>query len=1119
MVALLTMLLGYGFIRENLQSPRPYSLLAPSQMLDTEDNHRVESRLWQDPFEPFESSTNQTDVAGKALSRALLDNWTNDIYQLLWNDITNRAANNRIAILGVMLPGGSYGEDKEVRLRLRYAVELALLTKDVGPEDSTHIYTNSVWLNRIDFFHTNVISGTNVVIRYGIDPESRLSQYSYEWFKTTNDPAYGPRTNNFQACVLWLNEDDFADDPASRLGSLLTNIPALTTGTNVSFYLIGPRASDTLQALAYTDKTKLSHALYTSLTNAADLHHFYILSPEATASVLPANANDEEDKGVSLRLGTLFSTNVFYNWIATDERIANLISRELVNRLDSPTVNSNNVVVLLSEQDTYYGRKLADEWTWALVTNGVCADAKHVWQFSYLRGLDGSKPQAQTPDQPPALPNTPEAALQTAMQQQQGERADGDAQLDYIIRLGEFLKERDDELKSQGGGRIIAVGLTGSDAYDKLILLEQLRRKFPEAVFFTSDLDAPLWTAQEQRYTRNLLIGSAYSVNPMITQTSTQSTSDQFTSFRDVYQTAVFRACLAVVKYEKTGNAGFLNDHDLQGGLYKIGRHGPVPLSIISGAGEPPEPDPFLARWLPLVLMLAAFAVMLVYFTAGCSGGIERPEEINQDHPSSSKIRKAEENERLRQISYGKLLAIFICIMLAGLVGLGFQYWTWTIAMSAGEEPWGFMEGASIWPSEYVRLLVVYLVFVFFYVAHRRRQRHRRKLWKKYFREDANPNQDEDEDENLDESWKAFQEKCMERWKDDLAPRKKREIAESDGYQLWKKSGKPSGKNLKDWIAQAETELERERKSSLIFSWMPPFIEVHKAGMPREVCVNATALFRGYLNLGQFKKRIKRMCFCVAIYFMLAASLVLCLHDVPTLWLIRGSQSHLFDKFMLLTVVSGTLFVLFYVFDSVLLTKRVLDYISRHATCWPEPALRQNAIEFGVKPEHLDALLDVDFAAVQTAEIGPLMFGPIILQLLLLISRSPCFDDWTWPTGLILIFVINFLAAGICWFVVRAATSNVRNDARKRINKAISSVKNSSENSYFVVPAAGPPESTKRISPTEYLNNLGNVQNEIEGEKRGAFANWFQDPTYLAVFIPSGATGVITLVGTFLLRK
>lgn len=1063
-VALLTVLLGFGLVHSNLQSSRPSSAKASYHAPASLD--KVESRLWQDPFEAFESVTN---LAGWVQN-------SNSVSRL-WKEINERSRNGSVAILGVMLPGGSYAEDKEVRLRLRYAVVMALLTGGLLAEDRTHISTNSVELT---------LEGG----------DQRFSRFAYEWFEAPASPD--------PICVLWLNEDNFADEPARRLGVLFTNIPSLESGSNVWFYLIGPRASDTLLALDETD-TDPSDSL-TRFANAAKHKHFHILSPEATVSVRNGGSGDPD---VRNDLNQKFDGDIFRNWIAPDQQVANLISQELANRMTKLSRDPNNVVVLLSEQDTYYGSRLADEWIDALSNNGVCKDSEHVWQFGYLKGLDGSKPQAETQDQSPALPTTAEAVLETAMKQQQtGQRSDGDAQLDYVSRLGTFLKEKDNELKSKRQGRIIAFGFTGGDVYDKLILLQELRPKFPEAVFFTSDLDASLWTSGSLKYTRNLLVGSAYPLDPGITNTSFQPFWDEFEPFRDVYQTAVFRACAAVIN-EDPNNAYSLdcNTNDLRGGLYKIGRDGPVALAL---ADPDPGPDPEFMRWLSLFVLLVTAGALVLCFVAGCKGGFRWAGPVQPSRPSSTIITKAEDREDSRQMSLAKLRKIAKWVAFGVFAVAGFQFVTWWIAAKPNEEPWDFSDGVSIWPSEYIRFLVLVLAIVFFFVARQRRQHHRKKLWINYFCENRV------EDENSDKSWQDYLTDCKARWSTNLDPQKQHDILELDAYQLWEKGGRPDGKDKDDWH-QAEVELEQERNTYITFTWTPPFIEMTTAdGLPKAY-VNAAALFRGYLHLGNWKQRLKRISVCVVIYFLMASALFWYLQDDPTNLLIRGTLSQSIDFLLALVATLLTLFVLFYVFDATLLTRQFLDYISRYSTCWPRPPLVKCGCENGVKPEHLDGLVDVDFAAVQTAEIGPLIFWPVILGLLLAISRGGCFDDWTWPFALILIYVLNFSAAAVCWYVVRSAAARVRNDAVTHLNKIISSVENSDENSVYDIPAPG--NSGRQLKKAVYLENLKKVLGKIQTEDRGAFAKPFQDPTYFAVFIPSGISGVISVIASLWLGR
>ncbi|HTV42575.1 MAG TPA: hypothetical protein VMF08_18565 [Candidatus Sulfotelmatobacter sp.] len=990
-----------------------------------QEPNAVESRLWEDPFEAFETASNGMDTIDP------LSDWPTNIENAIGEDVNGHTNfDTPVAILGVMMPGGSYAEDKEVRLRIRYAVELALLTKDMNPFDSAHIFTNAV---RLDHFATS--------------PTSRMSRYAYEWFEAQR-PA-----KHLQACVLWMNEQDFADKPVLKLASLLGPIHSLThSGGLVNFFLIGPRSSDTLRGMVNTGETgdPPPQGLYAEINSNA----VSILSPEATAIY----QNFDEPTGTRFQdqIQSAFGakTKFFHNWIASDLTNARLIAREIKNRMFWFSESSNNVVVLISEQDSLYGRSLADEWTHAIWPS-LGISSNQVWQFSYLRGLDGSKPPIHAQQQTPISSDSPEAFVQNVVerQQEEGQSADGDAQLDYVIRLTQFLKQRDDDLKWTKHGRIVAFGLTGSDAYDKLILLEELRRKFPEAIFFTSDIDASYLTAKQLKFTIGLLVSSGCSIVPTIFKNNQQLNPEQFPPFRDDYQTAVFLATEHIIDSETRNDPSTLDapKHYSAGGLYIIGRHRPI--RITDRIKEPLNmPWKMVPREGALWVGLAVSLLLILYFAACASGGIR----LWQPDSKTPKEFRSE-----KQQAMDLLFLAQVCVVLASIALLTWLFFWGVLSISSrpDEEPLFFSEGTTIWPSECIRFLVVVLTLLFLFVAYWRRQRHRKRLWEDYFSEGER------------DSWKTFYEECS-------------------GSQ-----GEPA---------------------SLFWEWRPPIKENDRSA-EKHACVDALGLFCCYLRIAKFPRRACRIILCMGLYLVIMGSLFYYLNDVPLSLMIRGQWSHIFDFGILILAISCNLFVLFYVLDSTLLTKRLLDYLGRHPTYWPKRPVEKGAREFGLDPKDLDSWLDVDFAAVQTNEIGPLMFGPIILQLLMLLSRIPYFDNWTWPVSLIVIFALNFLAAAVAWWIIRHAAENVRKDALQRIAAAVVTAR-SSDNEFVQIPEVADPWTAQKLKIEKYLENLKALRDKIEKERRGAFALWFQDPTYLAVFVPSGVSGVVSLISAIWLK-
>lgn len=122
------------------------------------------------------------------------------------------------------------------------------------------------------------------------------------------------------------------------------------------------------------------------------------------------------------------------------------------------------------------------------------------------------------------------------------ESAEGQSQFDYLRRITEALKECNEKLHFEGAGRIAAIGVLGSDVYDKLLLLQALRPEFPDVTFFTTDLDELLLPQDKLRYTRNLLVASGYGV------TLIPELQKDVLPFRSSYQTSIFLATTLAIK-------------------------------------------------------------------------------------------------------------------------------------------------------------------------------------------------------------------------------------------------------------------------------------------------------------------------------------------------------------------------------------------------------------------------------------------------------------------------------------------------------------------------------------------------------------------------------------------
>lgn len=159
---------------------------------------------------------------------------------------------------------------------------------------------------------------------------------------------------------------------------------------------------------------------------------------------------------------------------------------------------------------------------------------ERIHTFGYLRGLDGIAAHGgKTEADPPRTADQKETSKIPGML----ERAEGPSLLDQIRTVGIRLREQDALLR-ENGKRIHAIGILGSDYYDKQLVLQTLRAAFPDVVFFTTDLDARYLFRDDQAWNRNLVVGSSFGfeLNKLLQK--------DVPPFRDVYSTSTFLAGL-----------------------------------------------------------------------------------------------------------------------------------------------------------------------------------------------------------------------------------------------------------------------------------------------------------------------------------------------------------------------------------------------------------------------------------------------------------------------------------------------------------------------------------------------------------------------------------------------
>jgi hypothetical protein len=1003
----LALLVGAVAVRDlSLEQYRPgRSEKSSERLLELQD---AEARLWQDPFHAVQQHQDELQKALKEQRRpdkVIEDHRKRHSFAFLQRKLAQARSTDDVLVLGVTVPGGPYADEAERRQRSRYAVLAGMNTLGFAPDDGEHV--------------------GYVAVDCEAPPDkcdTRLLPdfVPFEWLtRLPNQQSNAPEK---KVVVLWLTEHAMSAQPISSIKTLAARLGVSADTPRVRIRMLSPVSSDTLQKLSIEAVSE----------PAATGRQIEIYSPSATASAQALKRSDSDppiplcrQKGDAKRVSVCVLRT-----IATDEKLAELLLKELELRGIHPGRDCGGFlqlgcdrVALISEWDTLYGRNLPDAVARVIcgekksdVTRRVHADSDGcpaVLRASYLQGIDGA-----------IAADAPAAAGATAPRRDQKdptkesartERADGRHQFDYLRRLADKLRQANASLDR---GQITAIGILGSDVYDKQLVLRALRNEFPKAQFFTTDLDARLLHPSEFKTARNVVIASAFGLELQ------RDLQQDIPPFRDVYQTSVFYA----TRLAASGEGDRLDQDQLDSRItpqvFEIGRHSAFGLSGPSAAEckhepalcavQPPRRD-FVPPWLRYGLLLYLPAILLVILVAlplyprlmrkRASPGLDAVEPTEDQRllgvarwvNLDAAMHASNERRTLVLIKFLAACAVLLFLMHAAAV-------IW-LDDGSNAEPVTFYEGISVWPTEALRLFGGGLAIFFVYWSILRMQRSQIEV-SRWFVKDF-------DGERVPEY--AFD---RSGWRGILANlhRSARErIFACDLLQ-----GQPNGTGTK--------RIETDR------FW-------HECAFHASI---PASLIRTGLG--------------AVIFYVFSLVLVLLLGIPHTPF--RGQVSHYVDIFAVVAWSTPALiFLTFYVLDATLVCKRFISALGEARTDWPAHTRERfgagKATADPDKPEMsaaqrdleeaTDHWIDIRVSAKRTAAVSGLVYYPIMVMLILLFARSTLFDNWHWPAGLVIPLALSIVMMIACLVVLRRAVERARNDAIASVSSRLLAAKGRSD--------------------------------------------------------------------------
>jgi hypothetical protein len=1015
---------------------------APQQQSRTSNGIQdIPARLWQDPLDVVARRSN---AAGH-------------------HSLTDLGADSTSIVLAVSMPGEFYPEDSETRRRTRYAVLSALHAQGYVPRDEAHIgYVQLGGKEReINIAATD---GVTLSIRdQRAASMERSGRIPFEWFDGADKKPL---------LVLWLDETDLTTDqrPLRRLARIVCDLGL--DSNRWSF--IGPQASTTLrQIVAETaDPEPSDHP--TGQCDRNRLRHMSVFNYGATV------ADDELESAVSNTGGThprtdeggivgtkLHALDVDYvRTTNTDEQLALAIFEEVKRRgvdfgenAASPTPDR---LLLISEWDSSYGRSLP-----ATVERVFNTHAPHkadwIDQYSYLRGLDGQLPEQTAPRPSSTAAPTDATAGQSngngASNLRRREVADGESQYDYLRRLAANMRARDEQLHRNSAG-VVAIGVLGSDVYDKLTILQALRPEFPEALFFTTDLDERLRPEGKKLFSRNLIVASGFE------RRLRDAVQVDVPPFRGSYETSAFLATRLAVRFvnptaeDKRSPVDFyelrktLNHWLQQPRLFEIGRTKPIPLASLSseidyvptpstsGSGcrddllhckfihpklPPSYPQPSMAALSGLGALCGT-----VLFSVWLMVSPRRRRFL-----------------LIRKLLFARDLAIFV---VAG--GAVSAVWPSLGNLLSGDgvgEPIYLFEVVSLWPSTTIRIFSIILGSAMSIWALRLSRR------------------------NLEETHRALAISGL--FKPARRPRDLGWHRIRNSFALDFPERTPyQERTFSHWLA-------------LNLTLQPISVKYPFRNDPERRFQRIEWLLLRFNYCGRWQARLTRAAVAAAVMF--AFWVILCMiFGWPHNFARSSVSKYLYLVATIMDVVT-TLFLIFIVVDATLYSKAFIRCLTVAQSNWPEPTKRLFRQRFKMTDTDLDDWIDLQFMALRTTVITGLVYFPFVALAVLAVARNTIFANFSisWPIIITSLTSVAIIVGSV--YTLRQAAEEARSSARALVMSRQIAAK----------------EDATRAAQLESLLGL------IDDLRVGAFAPWSSQPIVRAGVLP-----LLTYGGTTLLQ-
>lgn len=1138
----------------------------------------VNARLWEDPFAALRryevERAERCERVRKQASQTLDIDCRDRVAEVrdpqrmlakLDRDHDQRL-DDTLIVMG-LLPGADFVGAEEARRRLRYATLAGLLAQDYVPDNA----------ERLSLLEFNLLEAlpepeaASAPLKAGapdrqaraarakdsfVVPYELLSARTEHRRKPDGDAdsrADKPRRYG-QIALLWVDENALPNrklDALARLTQQLMGRAArnsaapggLDSQRLPNLAVIGPSSTDALRAALMDLRCAADrkHAAVAALSPAAsaaaarcgsgvagtasglaaDLQEgyellaraeFYNSASTAPNSMLSELSDQKLESFVTDQFNRITGANPvrpvqMLRTIGTDAELIKRLVAELGLRLP----HEGRRIVIVAERDSLYAQSLVSELRYRLPEGRGQGQPFRVEVIYFFRGIDGVTAR-ETSSTATAGPPPKAAPL---------EWPESRDQLDYLRRLGAELKHSEADASRLPIG---AIGIFANDVHDKLLVLQALHEDFSDRMFFTTDMDARYLHPRTQAFTRNLVVASSLPLAfyPPPAGASGVDLQAGTPPLRDIYQVSTYAAARrAGCRSEgcKRDERQALEPVLQKPSVYEVGRSSAVPLSGYALEARPTPPASG-RNGLALLMVVVMGGVLLVWPSTPAIRQARRaflrePTLDNQPQMDMTSIVLVALHAGLfayvlasliefllpsqlgfvhalllaSLAAFGALLAVLPALLQARreqpappdqpagvdrlhliIVLLVVLAWVW-LAWPAGGwsrallcdscEPVAWLEGVSAWPSHLIHLLALFAI-----------------LW------------------TLDWAWAD----TLHRLRHDS-----------------------------DWLRLPHAVARPEVRSDLrqlVSGWFEHVsVLFWKPGVGYSC--DFEQLWQEYGERGEARPRAARTLVWYVLTICCVGLLFLCLSEgqIPEVP-VRGDEHRQMVSATLYAILLLLPLLIVAVADSIVLLVRFVRHLNAGRSFYPEASIEMFAKALGeehralwaqrfcARPEDrgkdgggfavhtlLDDWIDVQVVARRSAPVARLVIGPFVVLALLVVARSRLFDNWSLTPA---------IAIGVCFYVavLIGLTVLLKRSAETTRRHALDSM----QADLRWLAGSGKPLSDL-VEPYKRLIA------SVEGEQRGAFASFFDQPLLKAMLVPLGGAGGTQLFDYLLLGR